>query len=456
MNKIQLKNVVNSKVNLIFAIIIAVLPLINSFMDLVGIQSNILFYLLIWTIIYGIIFLISISVKALHSQVVKINFNFFSIIILSMLVWMLIGSFVNGFSPDTIMYIALFLVCLCFFSLDEKYSYITKILLTTIAICCIMGFIDPFNAFMPGFPHTSYPLSLHFMNPNYSASITSCTAIYCFLHLSNDCFESKKHPLKDVWFYFYAILFLIFTVYLFLNGSFVPISALVLAEIFSIIFFSIKHKKINWIFITFLACTIAICFLVDLVPNIKVIRTCNYNYFLECIAVVDNVLGTKILKLFGIEKIVGADGWDRNELMKRAFEHVTSSPKNFIFGCGAGTFNTFRPHNVFLSLWLDFGVLIPTLYSAFFIGLFVKQLRSPYSVSNTKSSIVVYTFLVSILVSSLVFFSNYIFMVFLAEHLKTTPNSENSIPITTSLGSSQAPLNSSSENNATTSPADSK
>lgn len=439
MNKIQLKDVVSERANLVFAIIVAVLPLINSAIGILGIQVNIIFYLLIWAIAYGVFFLISLLKRALYSQIVKIRFNFFSIVLLSLIGFMLISSFVNGFSLDSILYVSLFLICLCFFSLDNKYSYVTKILLSTIAVCCIMGFIDPLNAFMPGFPHIAYPLSLHFMNPNYTASITSCTAIYCFLHLSNDCIESKKQPLKDVWFYFYAVLFLIFTVYLFLNGSFVPISALVLAEVFSIIFFSIKHKKINWIYLAFFVCTVAICFLVDLVPNIKVIRTCNYNYFLECIAVIDNVLGTKILKLFGIEKIVGADGWDRNELMRQAFECVTSSPKNFIFGCGAGTFNTFRPHNVFLSLWLDFGVMAPTLYSAFFIGLFVKHLRSPYSAQSTKSGITIYTFLVSILASSLVFFSNYIFMIFLAEHLKTTLTPENDTPAT-SLSTSQNPL----------------
>ena len=409
-----MNNLVSQKANFGFSIYLVCLPLASSLMGLLfDCYIAIPPHLFIWSVVYVLFILTSIFISLIKGKSLKFSFKFnlYSILLLCMIAVMLISSCVNSaFNINLASYFSLIIVFLNIFQINEKQSLLVDILIVSMGLCCIMGFIDPYGAFMPGFSNFSYPMSLQFNNPNYSGVIMCIMAIITYLKTHNN-----KSKLKMS---FYITTYLIFITHLFMNGSFVPISAVVLAEIFSLIYFSIKDKKVPLTLILLSISSIAICFLVDLIPNIADIRSCDYNYFYECVAVFDNLFNTKLLKLFGIDSIMGSDGWDRNELMARSFKNCTASVKNFLFGSGAGTYEIFRPHNPFLSLWLDFGIFMPLLYSTFYIGWFVKILKMKYSESQTKQTIAIATFLIGNICGSLLVYSYWVLVIILAIHLK--------------------------------------
>ena len=168
---------------------------------------------------------------------------------------------------------------------------------------------------------------------------------------------------------------------------------------------------------------IPICFLVDLIPEIKLIRSCKYNYFIECVAVFDNIFNTKILKMFNINYVAGADGWDRNKLLLNSLKHIVTSAKVFIFGSGAGTVFEFRPHNPIVSLWLDFGIIVPICYISLLVLLFKKIIKLKFSKKRFYLSILIITFLISTALSSLLFYTYFIFMIFLSALIKNINDS---------------------------------
>ena len=199
-----------------------------------------------------------------------------------------------------------------------------------------------------------------------------------------------------------------------MNGSFAPITAVVIVQVFCIIFFSIKNKKLNFKFAILSMIAVALCFLVDLIPNIKLIRTCEYNYFLECVAVFDNIFNTNLLNIFGIDSIVGSDGWARSELLQDSLIHCTSSVKNFLFGSGPGVFQELRPHNILLTIWIDFGIFPTLLCIILFIYWIVSFLRSKSQSKQVILFITILTFFLANIVGSLVFYSAYILVIYIS------------------------------------------
>ena len=397
---------INNKLNVVFAFYLVAMPLVATIFDCFKLNFNLFYQLVTWAIIYFVVLIISFILCIWKRGKTSFNpkFNIGIVFALLMLLVILLSSCINAsFNSVLVIYLSYFLIFYCVYMLDKKHrSILLDVLIVIMAICCIMGFIDPLNKFMPGFGNF-YGLSLQFSNPNYAAYIISALTIICFIKFNKLCTKLK---------FYYLVCYLIFAVYLFMNGSFMPISALFLCEIIALIYVSVKNKKCQYKLLSLLLILIPICLLVDLIPNIKIIRTCPYNYFIECVAVFDNIFNTKLLSIFNINTIAGADGWDRQNLLNQSLKAGFDSPKRFIFGGGAGTFYKFRPHNGFLSLMLDFGLFMPMLYLAMLVYIVVKAFKANNKTFKLAFSLVIMSS--CYLVGSIVYTSYYVFVILLA------------------------------------------
>jgi hypothetical protein len=259
---------------------------------------------------------------------------------------------------------------------------------------------------MPGLDNEAYYVALHFTNPNYAAHVVSALALVCFIQ-----FDKASTRL---WNAFYLIIYLIYATHLFINGSFAGITFFIMLQIIIQIIVGIKSKKIHFKMLVLSLMLLPICLLVDLLPNIQIMRTCAYNYLVECVAVFDNIFNTNLLSKFGIDWVAGADGWNRSELVELSWKERLSSPKSFIFGGGAGLFYQYRPHNGILSLMLDFGVVLPVLFILFVGCLIIKTIKSKTQLSKIVYLPTIICFLMCYMTGSIVPNSFYIFMIILA------------------------------------------
>jgi len=385
--------------NYIFALYIALIPILIS---LIGFfyYIKVDIFLIVFFVAYFIFLLIKLKTALLKNQISKNSIkNFLKkpliISFLVLFITMIVSSIINGFNIDLLTYFSVPLIILCFYFLSKnQVKNVIFVWLIVISICVLMGYFDPQNLFMPGFNRGSFPLCLQFLNPNYSAEVVATALavnIYMFL-------KSRSKSLKIMLFF----SFLNFALFLFLNGSFMSISAIFLILFISLIVFIKRNKNYaKWTFI-FLVSMIAVSVLVDLIPFLYNNRatTCA-NYFVEVLGACDSLIGTNFLQLFAITNqhgidtsvILGFDGWDRQELWDNAIVNISNSP---IFGYGAGSFMTFRPHNVFLSLALDFGLLAGICY----ISIIVCLLQIFFK--NKNKSLIQYAFLMAIIVNVVV------------------------------------------------------
>lgn len=313
----------------------------------------------------------------------------------------------NTFNVFLLYFIVYLFIFISIITLDEKYEgLIVNTLIVTITFVSLLGILDPTQKFIPGFDTTSYPLSMLFYNPNYSGYLIGMLAIFNVWLLATT--TDKKQKIIS------TIAYIVFNINIFMNGSFAPITFMILAIFLMMLFLWIKEKKCPIKVLTLLLCIIPFIFLVDLIPNINDYRTCDYNYFLECVAVLDNMLGTKMLRMFGIDSITGADGWDRDELQAAAWAEIFSSAKTFIFGNGAGGNFEFTPHNSFICLWLNFGLMPTLLYYAINIYIIVRffQLKKNTHLIGYISALVGY--LLMLLTGDLIEYSFCFHMILLA------------------------------------------
>lgn len=296
-----------------------------------------------------------------------INFNF---------LMQSLGNFIAFLFP----YFYLF-AFLAVIRLDKKYY--RKLLYTfiiTITICSIMGICDLHNAFMPGFNADSFPMSLQFFNPNYSAYITIMAIVLCIYVLWN----SRKLAEQIV----FWTCFVVLNVALFINGCFSAETAMFIAELFLLIYFWLKNKKCPWIILSCLLISIASSFV-----WIKGVSTSGANYMFEALGFIDNKLGTHLVE--GISKIIdkifhtgvisevaGSDGWDREDLKAAAFKQIFSSPKACLFGSGAGINYDIRVHNVCIQMWLEYGFFVMAFYVAILVLLVVRLFKTKFSSHN--------------------------------------------------------------------------
>ena len=155
-----------------------------------------------------------------------------------------------------------------------------------------------------------------------------------------------------------------------------------------IIILWIKNKKCPLSILIIILSFIAICLLLELIPNFHDVCTCEYNYFIECVAVFDNIFHTNLLQsIFNIPMVHGSDGWSRTSLIKEAVYHAIGGDEStffgklkvVIFGSGAGATQEYRPHNMFISIWLEYGIVASILHYAILTLLLI------YIIKNSKS-----------------------------------------------------------------------
>ena len=277
-----------------------------------------------------------------------------------------------------------------------------------------MGFIDPTVSFMPGFYKDgeliAYSLSNQFMNPNYTAYIVSACLIFVIFRLKD--FMKWQDSV------FYGLLFFIFGFYLFMNGSFAPITSIFIVLIVYLLYLWIKDKKFPLrLFLMFVSlCLFA--FIVDFIPNINIYRTCDYNYFLECISVFDNIFNTNILSNFITEEtIIGSDGWDRGTFISNslnALNPLDGNLKQFFFGYGAGYYSILTPHLLYLGLALDFGIITTLAYITILIYYIVVLLKCKKDKDIINLALVFAVFLFNSFFGSLMMYWYWLFVSVLA------------------------------------------
>lgn len=369
-NNIKQFNKVKDIINLILAIFITTTPILTVLLHILG--SDIMIHELFQ--IYGVLYLVFLPIPILllftqkgawRNIVAKLK-RLPVILVLALFGWIFLSCCINDSFNIFLFYFIIYLfIFISMMILNEKYEkIILNTLIITLATCCFLGLLDPANKFMPGFDIGYYPLSLMLYNPNYSGYAMALIAIYNVWVMCTT--DSSKQRVISI------ISYVLFAIFLFMNGSFAPITFVFLTLILMIIFMWIKEKQCPTKIIISTLGLIPFIFLVDLIPNINDYRTCDYNYFLECIAVLDNYLGTNMLRMFGIDKIVGADGWDRSERQAAALAECLSNMKTFLFGNGAGGNFEFLPHNTFLCLWLNFGIVATLLYYSIYVYLVVR------------------------------------------------------------------------------------
>ena len=397
------------RINILFAFYIVLMPIFSVLLGCIGVDFSIGNQLFFWTIFFMVFLFVCLLINAYKRKKIGINLkNKYFGLTMALLLWISISSIVNrNFSIDLLFYISYFCIFVCFYKLDKKFfNLLLNILIGCMVVSCVLGFVDPYNRFMPGFNFNAAPMSLQFSTSNYAAYIVAALTILCFIRYE---FQSKR-----LLSFFYGISYLVFCFYLFMNGSFIAITSVLMLEIFSVIFLSIKHKKFQCKMLMLFIVAIAICFLVELVPNIENIRSCRYNYFLECVAVMDNVLHTNFLAMFNISEVPGADGWSRSEYAQDSLSKCTGSVKSIIFGDGAGTFSDYKPHNAFLSLFLDFGIVLPILFGVLIFFVYKEAFKFKRETLSNQLVYVITSFLLCYMFGSIVYNSFYVYIILMA------------------------------------------
>lgn len=358
MEKIEVIKTRLDKINLIFAYTLVFMPLVTL---LLGFWSGFslameLVYFSVAYLIFLIFHLPYLGLLGGWKERIKSWINFPTIVACVMLVWALVTGFAHGKVNVTFLhYLGFFEIYICFRKLDKsKYKNLIYTFLVVLLVSVVCGLIDPHGTFIPGFHTEGFPYSIEFTNPNYSGYVVTVALVYVISKLSGQTTRNEK--------ILFISCFVLFSVFLFANGSFVPISGVVLFSIIMIIFKWVKLKKcpleLLSIFLSFLILSI----LIDFCPWWTKYRNCGDSYLWECVAVFDNIFHTHIYEYFRGDVLAGADGWDRNSLALAALRTSCSSVTAFLFGFGPGYYLEIRPHMHLLALWLDFGIVVPVCY----------------------------------------------------------------------------------------------
>lgn len=373
--------------NICYALVIILAPLITSVFCLIGLEMDILNVYLIFVVIYILTRILYYSINFRFIKFRKLDL--LEILGLALLFTLFVSFFINknyvlninSCFATFIITISYFFMFLTFIRLDKKFN---KLLLFsfifTIVICSIMGLCDFSNSFMPGFNKNTYPMSMQFFNPNYSAYITVMAILLTVYVL-----HSHKKIWEQVVFW---ICYCVLNVALFINGCFSAETAMFVGELFLIIYLWIKNKKCPWIMLICLGISIGSSFV-----WIKGVSTSGANYMFEFLGVIDNKLGTSLVKdvsaffdkifhIGKIESVAGSDGWDREDLKLAAWNKITSNAKVFLFGGGSGLNYDIRVHNVYLQIWLEYGLFSLLLYLSILVVLIIRIYKSKFSSHN--------------------------------------------------------------------------
>lgn len=412
-SSIQIKlNKIKDIINLLLAMFITLSPIITIVFN--AINKEIYIHLLFqW---FGYMYLIFLPYvilciclqKGIWQRIVEKLKKLPIILALALYGWIIFSCIVTDTFNVFLLYFVIYIcIFFCVIALDEKYEgLIVNTLICTMTASSLLGIIDPTGRFMPGFDIESYPLSLQFYNPNYSGYIMALVSILNTWIMCTT--KDKKQIIISI------LAFVLLNIFLFMNGSFAPITFVFFTLFLMILYVWIKEKKCPVKLIIAFFAIIPMAFIVDAIPDINKYRTCDYNYFLECVAVVDNYLGTDMLSWFGISDIIGSDGWDRVSLQDAAWAEILGSFKTFLFGNGSGGNFLIMPHNTFLCLWLNYGIVATFLYYAINLYLIVRflQLKNNYHLVGYMGSVVGY--LVMMFTGDLIEYSFCFHMILLA------------------------------------------
>lgn len=366
--------------NLVLVFIVILSPIITSLSCLIGVEMDVLNVLLIF---YALFILGRIMFYSINFRFIKFRkLDLMEILGLSLVVMLIVSALANGaVNVSFVFTLGYVLVFLAFVRLDKKYyKTILWTFITTIVFCSVMGLCDLSNSYMPGFVKNTFPMSLQFYNPNYSAYIT-VMAIMLIIYVLHTCRGKAEQVLGWCFFTFLNVA-------LFINGCFSAETAMFAGELFLFVYLWIKNKKCPWKMLVCLAISIGASFV-----WIRGVSTSGANYMFEALAVIDGKLHTHLVKDIStffdkifhtgiIDGVAGSDGWDRDSFKKIAWQNITSSPLMFFFGGGAGYNYEVLVHNVYLQIWLEYGIFNLLLYLSILIVLAVRVFKSGFSSHN--------------------------------------------------------------------------
>ena len=358
-----------NKANLIFALFVVFLPLTISLLDLtlgvlLHIDTLLIFFVIVWMIFYSVYFMQ--GGRASIKNLIKSPIFY---ILLSMLLWIILSCiFTNTFNSGVMVICGYIFAGISVFLLKKEHRIIViNCLIVMMSICVIMGFIDPHNAFMPGFLPDAYMYSMQFYNPNHTAN-----AVAIILALVVGMIVTTKVVWQKC---LYILSFILLTIHMFLNGSFGSLMAILLGMIIYFIYKWIVTKKLPVDLLLIICGFCMLSVIVDVVPFLKNAKFIEHGFFTECLAVFDNVFGTNLCwQISGLNTVPGADGYSRWELWSMALQYMGESP---IFGKGIGfSRNDLRPHNAILYLCVDFGIVMGLLYIALFVMIIISTFKN--------------------------------------------------------------------------------
>ena len=373
-----------AKLNPAFAYFFACLPVITMLFGFAIPSEAItieMFYT-IWLLIYAIIFIsFSISNFAWIKNATTKDKIVLSIIciIITMFFWVVLSAIITKtFAIETIFMLSYALLFACVMLLNKKQIKIfLHILLASICFCFLINICDPSGKVIEYFAQdNSANYASVFAHSNYSSTVASML-IMVTLNLAIFC---KKKWLTVL----YAFYFVVFSVFIYLNASFAGITAVYFMLVVEFVILWIKNKKCPWQILAFFAGFVGISLLLELIPNVHQYSTSKYNYFVEVTAVFDNIFHTHLLQdIFHIEIVPGSDGWNRGGLLKHAIYVACGGEKTgffaklftILFGVGAGSVSELRPHNFFVGLWLEYGLVFALLFVALLVLAFIYIIK---------------------------------------------------------------------------------
>lgn len=378
------------KIYVFYAFWIILAPVVNTIFSIIGVEFIVMFQVMLVSTLFAItkFFELIFNFKKINLK----NKTITSYLLMALFLWFLISIVVNGtYNINLFLGICYFLCFSMILNIDKRILKLLAIVFVCeIVLCSILGLIDLKNQFIPGFLDNEYVMSMQFRNPNWSAFIVIIAEVLCLWFI----YDLKKNWQKSLCF----IGFVVMTIGLFVGGSYAPETALFLCELALLIYLWLKNKKCPWLVFSAFLSTIAISFLVWLVPIFREVSTARANYFYESLAVIDSKLGTELAKgfstffnkLFGtgiIDKVEGADGWGRADFTSLSINEIFSSAKNFIFGTGCGfIYSGVRVHNVFLVIFMEFGIVGILLFLSAIAMIIVRFIKI------NKTEIVVFLF----------------------------------------------------------------
>ncbi len=313
------------------------------------------------------------------------NKTIIDLLLVVLFLWILISTIITNTFNFGFMFAICYFASICLFlNIDKKFfKTIAIVFISEMVLDSFLGLIDLENKFIPGFDTENFTMSMQFFNPNWSAVVIIIAEILSLMFMV----FSKKTWQKVLLF----VGMLVMSLALFVGGSYAPETALFLCELAMLIYLWCKNKKCPWLVLAVLLSTIFVSFAVWFVPAFRNVTTARANYFYETLAVIDNKLGTKLVravstffnKLFGwdiIDKVLGSDGWGRADLRERAFNAIFANLKTFTIGNGCSFISDLRVHDCYLVVWMEFGTIGFLCYVAIFVMLlvrFIKVKKSP-------------------------------------------------------------------------------